>query len=193
MSKAILVIDPGHGGSDPGAVNETLHLNEKDINLRLALFLEEVILGDRLPFSPILTRRADVYLSLASRVQMSNNLKADAFISLHCNAAEDHTARGFEVWTTVGDTPADPLATQLFGALAAAMPGSEGRPDMDDGDPDKETQFYVLRNTYAPAVLVEVEFISNIAAAMFLDDDANLRVIATKLAYAVKDWLGEKP
>jgi N-acetylmuramoyl-L-alanine amidase len=63
---------------------------------------------------------------------------------------------------------------------------------VDDGDPDKETQFYVLRNTYAPAVLCEVEFISNIAAAMFLDDDANLRVIATKLAYAVQGWFGEQ-
>lgn len=91
-----IVIDPGHGGRDPGAVGRTL--KEKDINLDIALRLSrrlQSITRARI----ILTREKDEELSLASRTHKANELAADIFISIHCNAApESPKASGFETW-----------------------------------------------------------------------------------------------
>ncbi len=67
MSRPLVCVDPGHGGLDVGAVNDTLHLNEKDINLRLALAFTEIILVDDLGFDTLLTRHDDRFVSLADQ------------------------------------------------------------------------------------------------------------------------------
>ena len=188
MSRTLVVVDPGHGGNDPGAENFRTRIRECDINLDIALMFS---LRAQAAFDVILTRTKDETVSLQERARLSNYWLGDIFLSFHSNAAVDPSARGFEVWTTLGETKADSLATAIYGALVKAFPNRKARPAYDDGDPDKETQFYVLRHTAAPAVLIEFGFISNDEESAWLDKVQTETEIAQVLVEAVRDWLKE--
>ena len=86
-------------------------------------------------------------------------------ISIHCNAAGRGdrwlSARGWCAYTTPGPTGADALATALYNAAKAHLPGMRLRTDYTDGDPDQEAAFYLLRHTSCPAVLTENLFMDN--------------------------------
>ena len=95
---AVITIDPGHGGIDPGAVGKK-GLYEKDVNLDIAKFLKKFI-EDSLGIKVVLTREKDIYLSLKERTNIANRNSADLFISLHCNASKskDKKFNGFETF-----------------------------------------------------------------------------------------------
>lgn len=186
----LVVIDPGHGGADPGAINPRLvSVYEKNITLSLAQKFKDIALAGDYLFDVKLTRETDSYVSLDDRVKIANSLNADVFLSFHCNAAEDTRAEGFEVWTSLGTTAADILADELFFELKSAMPDHKARVNFDDGDTDKESNFYVLRNTKMPAVLIEFEFISNNEQAWFLINESNQSKLAKAVAEAVEYFL----
>lgn len=180
----MIIIDPGHGGHDPGAIGPA-GTRESDVNLALALYLQQ-----SLDVDSVLTRISDDYVSLASRCAIQSD--ADAFISLHCNAAEIPAAEGFEIFTSPGDTGADSLASMIFrSVIGASSPQRRFRSDWADGDEDKEARFYVLTNTMMPAVLIETAFISNPAEEQMLRDDNFLRLQACAIAAGVRRWIGE--
>lgn len=91
-----IVVDPGHGGKDPGAVASD-GTKEKDIVLDIALRLYKLLKNDG-DFNAILTRKSDNFLPLASRTMIANSAKADLFISIHTNASYKKDTRGFEVY-----------------------------------------------------------------------------------------------
>lgn len=94
---ARIVIDPGHGGIDPGAVGKK-GLYEKDANLVIARQLQKLI-KDSLGVNATLSRESDVYLSLKERTDLANRMSADLFISVHCNASpKSSKSRGFETY-----------------------------------------------------------------------------------------------
>jgi N-acetylmuramoyl-L-alanine amidase len=94
---ARIVIDPGHGGIDPGAVGKK-GLYEKDANLLIARRLQALI-KDSLGVNATLSRESDVYLSLKERTDLANRMSADLFISVHCNASpKSSKSRGFETY-----------------------------------------------------------------------------------------------
>jgi N-acetylmuramoyl-L-alanine amidase len=109
IKERIIVIDPGHGGLDSGAVSKNGQLKEKDISLeiakRLALKLEEF------GYKALLTRTDDTFSELADRTAFANEQQADLFISLHVNASRSGKARGFEVYYL--DNDGDKAAMQL--------------------------------------------------------------------------------
>lgn len=88
-----IVIDPGHGGKDPGA--STAGRNEKDIVLNVAKYLRDNLSKD---FDVILTRSNDTFISLSQRPNLANKREADMFISLHVNASTSRTPRGVDVF-----------------------------------------------------------------------------------------------
>jgi N-acetylmuramoyl-L-alanine amidase len=94
------------------------------------------------------------------------------YVSVHCNAAgadgKWHDATGWEVLTSVGKTKSDVLATYLFEAAKKNLISIKMRPDNSDGDPDKESNLYVLKNTKCPAVLTENLFQDNKADVDYL-------------------------
>ncbi|UCG91254.1 MAG: N-acetylmuramoyl-L-alanine amidase [candidate division WOR-3 bacterium] len=93
----LIVIDPGHGGIDPGAIGKK-GLYEKDVNLDLAKMLRDFI-EDSLGIRVVLTREKDAYLSLKARTNIANLNGADIFVSIHCNAsAQSSRERGFETY-----------------------------------------------------------------------------------------------
>ncbi len=95
LHAANIVIDPGHGGKDDGAVRGTLH--EADIALSVAMELKE-LLSKNPNFNVTLTRENDKTLSLHERIQIAEKAQADLLISIHANASEDHRARGAEFY-----------------------------------------------------------------------------------------------
>jgi N-acetylmuramoyl-L-alanine amidase len=92
---ARIVIDPGHGGYDPGAMNDGV--SEADVVLDVAMRLERM-LAQQPGAEVVLTRRANVYVPLEERTAMANRADADLFLSIHANASEDDRARGIETY-----------------------------------------------------------------------------------------------
>ena len=93
-----LVIDPGHGGKDPGAIGK--RGKEKNINLSVALKLGNLIRENCKDVDIVYTRQKDVFVALDRRAQIANNAKADLFISIHTNSvAKGRTVRGTETYT----------------------------------------------------------------------------------------------
>ena len=150
MSKVICV-DAGHGGSDPGAVNGKYH--EKNAALGIALKI-----GDKLTqkgHKVVYTRSTDKVLGLQARCDVSNVAKADVFISIHCNSAENKQASGIETFKYPGvGGITQRLANNVQNSLTTHFPEEKNRGV-------KEAKYYVLKNTKAPAILVEVGFISH--------------------------------
>jgi N-acetylmuramoyl-L-alanine amidase len=105
-----IVIDPGHGGKDPGAVNRYMGLQEKDITLDIGKRLN-AMLNEHKEFEIILTRARDEYVPLEERAAIANSNQGDIFISIHTNSAPRLTARGVESYYL--NVTADPWAMQV--------------------------------------------------------------------------------
>lgn len=99
----------------------------------------------------------DMTLGARTRFTKKFNKKDTIFFSIHCNAFNSR-AHGTEIFTTVGKTKSDDLATCVIESIDKACPQLKMRLDFSDGDADKESQFYVLRNTHLYAVLLECLF-----------------------------------
>ena len=186
-----VVIDPGHAGRniDPGAVNGSTGLQEADVALVISRQVASYLLN--VGYEVKLTRtewEQEETDDLSYRTALANDWGADIFISLHCNSAANQSAEGYEVWTSPGNTLGDKLATRIYGQIAAEFPDRAGRTDYSDGDPDKESRFYVLVHTDAPACLVEMAFISNDAEAALLADAAWQDRYARAIALGVTDY-----
>lgn len=115
-----IVIDAGHGGSDPGAIGPT-GLREADVNLDVARRLAER-LAMRYGFQVALTRDRDVFVPLEQRASHANGTTADLFVSIHCNAAANRDARGISTFA-LEDSP----------RVAARLTAREG--ELVEGDP----------------------------------------------------------
>lgn len=187
-----VVIDPGHGAPDPGARGRIS--NEADINLDVAVELSKILssMGIVAPLTrtgPKRIYRDNRHLDLSARPAMANRLKADAFISIHCNGAVAPEANGFEVYTTPGQNRSDILATAIFESWSKAFPTQRKRTDYRDNDPDKEANLKVLREANCPAVLVELGFITNPQEERFLVDRHNQHVMAMAIAAGIENFL----
>jgi N-acetylmuramoyl-L-alanine amidase len=99
VKKYTVVIDPGHGGSDPGNLGTgRLSRTEKDISLDVALLVGEYIHSNYPEVDIVYTRKTDIFPTLARRVQIANESLADLFISIHCNANDNKAASGAETF-----------------------------------------------------------------------------------------------
>jgi len=134
-------------------------------------------------------------VSLRSRVQsyneMTNAQSKAVIISLHANASQNHNGRGFEIFTSKGETLSDQYATMIgneFKEDPILADSFAFRTDYaSDGDLDKEADFYVLRKTVAPAVLVEHGFFDNLEdATLLINKDIINRFANMYLRFAIK-------
>jgi len=167
-----IVIDGGHSGSpDPGAVNARTGLRESDVTLQVSRLVQSHLLatGHEVKLTRSEWEQAETD-DLGYRTSLANDWGADAFVSIHCNSAANPAANGYEVWTSPRDTQGDVLATCIYKQISTEFPDRAGRADYSDGDPDKESRFYVLVHTDAPVCLVELAFISNDEEAALLAD-----------------------
>jgi len=180
-----VVLDPGHGGHDSGAIGVG-SMRESDVVLGVAQQLAALL--TRGGHEVLLTRWDDTFRELQQRCDFARDFGAQVFISLHCNSAEVNTANGFEVWTNPQPDAADELAGRIWYALRSAFPDMNGRADFSDGDPDKESKFYVLVHTPCPAVLIELAFINNSQDADRLRSAKWRNGAVAAIANAVETW-----
>lgn len=92
-----IVLDPGHGGRDPGAVGPGGSA-EKDRNLEIALLVRDLLAVEMPSVRVVMTRSDDRYVSLGERTRIANRERADLFLSIHCNASTNRAAGGFETY-----------------------------------------------------------------------------------------------
>lgn len=180
-----IVLDPGHGGSDPGAVG---YVVEKDIALDVAMAVKERLLQYR-GVAVRMTRTTDIRLGptttedLAARARIANRAGADVFLSIHCNAASP-PGTGFESFRYPGSAAGE----KLQAAIHRRIPGLGIR---DRGA--KAGNLQVLRQTNMPAVLAECLFVNRVEDARLLKDSGFLKRMGTALADGVADYLGVEP
>lgn len=195
-----IVIDPGHGGTATGAVNKKYGYMEKNINLHVATFMRDYINTDWPQIIPAMTRMTDRTVSLPARCAFANAGSTDCFISIHTNARRLKGRYGLEIETYFfrGSEAGWELARYIQDALLLCK--YLGLPVIDRGvkigqrrGADGELKdFYVLRNTAMPAVLVEVGFLSDDEEAELLIKPKNQRVMGEAIASGVFSWLEEK-
>ena len=146
-----IVIDPGHGGKDPGACAGGVR--EKDIALDVAKKIRAHL--QAVGYGVILTRETDVFVELRDRARMANAAKADLYVSIHCNSVRDNArATGMEVYHYTHASEASKRAARVIYDKLLPVCGLRGRGV-------KSQDLAVLRETAMPAVLVELGFISN--------------------------------
>lgn len=127
MLSGRIVIDPGHGGEDSGALGRR-GLKEKDITLDIAKRLKRLFNQHEPSVSVVLTRTSDKYVSLEDRVKVANAKKAHAFISLHINSSESKEANGFEIFSL--DVASDRHAERLAARENKELKGKSTRADL---------------------------------------------------------------
>ena len=177
-----IILDPGHGGPDSGAVGIN-GLRETDVVLDIskivARFLSEkgVIVQ--------MTRTREIDLDLEDRVLMANRANADAFISIHANASRGYRrdVSGIETYFFSGYR-GKKLASKIQTELVA-VPG---------GSPDRgvrQNRFFVIRNTNMPAALVEVGFVTGRLDSSLLSNSSHRRVVAFAISKGILRFLQE--
>lgn len=149
MSK-VIVLDAGHGGSDPGATNGSRY--ESNDTLKLAQAVQKLLTAQGLTVA--MTRTSDTYVSLASRTSAANKAGADLFVSLHRNSYSNATANGTEIWvyTTAGAVDEAAAGAVLEQLAAVGIQSNRGV---------KKGNYHVLRESNMTSMLVELGFISN--------------------------------
>ncbi|RLC52252.1 MAG: N-acetylmuramoyl-L-alanine amidase, partial [Candidatus Cloacimonadota bacterium] len=192
-----IVLDPGHGGKDPGAIGYSKKNFEKDIVLSVAKKLKK-LLENNLSVQVLLTREDDRFVSLYERTNFANRMKADLFISIHCNAHRKNNVIGTEVYylstaktdearavealenSVVFEYEGGEEAVKKYDDLAFILADMAQNENLEESykfalnvenkiigschSRDrgvKQANFYVLRGTFMPSVLIELGFITN--------------------------------
>ncbi len=208
--RPLIVIDPGHGGRDSGAVGVSGTL-EKNVVLATALELRRLLLATG-RYRVAMTRTSDVFVSLAGRVGFARSHDADLLIAIHANASRDRHAHGASVWVRSGPGGADSITHLAAGPadtakIADALVGprpSAGSAWLQytmidnlnddirmDAAPARQARFYVLGARDIPGVLLEMGFLSNRHDEALLNRAKYRRVVAQAIRDAIGDYFAK--
>jgi N-acetylmuramoyl-L-alanine amidase len=215
LSVARVVIDPGHGGHDPGA--QANGINEADLVLDISQRVAK-LLGQKPGFEVVLTRSTDEFIPLEERTAIANRETADLFLSIHANASRNTAARGIETYILNFATNPDAEAVaarenatsaQTMGALPSILKAIAANNKHDEsrelatilqtglvrrlrtassGVRDlgvKTAPFVVLIGASMPSVLAEISFLTNGAEASLLKKESYRQQIAQAICDAI--------
>lgn len=152
-----VVIDVGHGGTDRGARGHLPYCEEKKICLLTARLVRQYL--DQLGYHVVMTRNTDHFIPLPKRVEIASQADANIFVSVHFNSSRSPEAQGIEVFFC--DSKEDKIRTTASRKLADSILSRVIRRTSANSRGVKKGNFYVIRETSMPAVLVEGGFISN--------------------------------
>ncbi len=172
LNKKYIVIDAGHGGSDHGAVYG--QFTEKDITLSIAKEIQKLN-GKRDQYEVILVRNEDTYPSLSERTHQINKLNPEMVISLHVNTSpqEETSKHGTEVYVQNSEA-SKKLAGKIYKKFNVRKI-------------EERSNLHILRETKAPAVLIELGFINNSSDRAYITSDSGQKEIAKKFVDIINE------
>ena len=182
-----IVIDPGHGGTDRGARGRIPYCEEKKICLQTARLVKQYL--DQLGYHVVMTRTSDAFISLPGRVEIANQSACNIFVSIHFNSSSSPLAQGIEVFfSEAGEKTrsksskklADSILSRVIRRTSASSRGV------------KRGNFYVIRETNMPSVLVEGGFISNPEERSFLKSRDYQEKIARGIADGIDSYFKQR-
>jgi len=187
-----VVINPGHGGKDPGRLRGTRSLlHEKDINLKIALKLGNYISEGIANTKIIYTRTTDKFISLDETVNIANNANADYFISVHCNSNPNKAIHGTRTHIHSHNFKASRKLAFLIEKQFSTRAGRHSRGVKDARERGYNLQ--VLQYTKMPGVLVEVGFLTNPIEEKYLNSDYGQSIIASGIFRAFREMISGPP
>ncbi len=215
----VIVIDPGHGGRDAGAVANGY--KEKNINLAVALKVANILKS--FGYEVILTRSGDEYVSLSKRSRIANKSNADIFVSIHCNASGDGKAGGLETYFLSESRTSEERAVAILenSAIRYDLGNMRMKDDVEVIVGDliqtllleqsyklasyihekalemnltedrglKQAGFYVLKWVGMPSVLIEIGFITHKEEVKKLTDAKYQNRIARAIALGIREFM----
>ena len=180
QNKFLVVIDPGHGGPDPGAIGIG-GIRETDVVLEVSKTVQKIL--SEKGVKVLLTRKNEVDLDLPPRVAYANKMDADIFVSIHANASRGkrRDVNGLETFYFRG-WRGRLLAKRIQKEILRVSPGSPDRGV-------KQGRFYVIKNTRMPAVLVEIGFLTGRLDARRLEKTTHRKRLAYAITKGILEYL----
>ena len=185
----VIAIDPGHGGSDPGAIGPQRTF-EKKVNLDLSMQVKTIL--ERAGAQVVMTRQTDIDCSnpdatdreeLMARAMVANNRKADIFISIHHNSSANSNLTGTTTYY---------YRKTLFDAvLAQSIQDAMVRGGGLDNIGVRTANFFVVKNTWMPAALLEIGFLSNPREEQMLSSPAFQQKMALAIVAGIDQFFGQ--
>ena len=204
MSSIKWLLDPGHGGMIPdgnGSLKyatapakmfvhpDGLTMYEGVYNRQVIALVKNIMDSRGMQYFDV-TESSEYDIPLEQRVELANNYyKGDtrcAYFSMHGNAS-GVGGHGIEIYTSIGETMSDRYASVILNKIKSTFPDEKYRLDYSDGDVDKESNFYVLRKTKMPAVLLEMWFFDQYDDALKMSNPEQ----RVKVAKAIVDAFQE--
>lgn len=189
LAGTVIVLDPGHGGKDSGALGYHGAVKESQVNFALAVATKTAL--EQRGATVILTRTDDVYYTLEERKQFARAQNPDLFLSIHCNAAPNSSRYGTSVYYF--RSMSQPLASAIYQQLHAVF-----RDVFYAGDPGRQAKagegafyhpFSVTRLECCPSVLIETGYMTNDRECALLLDAGNRDRVAAAIAAGVESYL----
>lgn len=215
-----IILDPGHGGKDPGAIGWARE-EEKKIVLDISKRLKRILEG--YGFKVRMTRETDEFISLNERTEIASRSQADLFVSIHANASPSRNVTGLEVFVASeleGEQKNEDQRVNnqglMFGKLSMKNKSADVVNIVEDmlydykqaesallaqdlarntakliktkNRGEKESRFFVLRNTLIPAILIEVGFLTNPNESSLLQTGAYRQRVAQAIAESIVDY-----
>ncbi len=189
LSGTVILLDPGHGGTDPGALGLSGAVHEKNVNYAIAYYTKLAL--ESKGATVYMTRGGDSTLSLEERKAIARSLKPDLFVAIHCNGSTNKNEIGTS--TYYYKPFSQKLAQNIYNRLLTALKNSiyygqtEYFDDISDG-----TMYYpfsVTRLEDCPSVLVETAFMTNDTECYALIETQNQQLFAEAIANGIEDTI----
>ena len=192
--KHTIVIDPGHGGVDPGKVGVDGSL-EKDINLNISMKIKKILIDNG--YEVVLTRDEDIGLykesdsnkksaDMKARCKVIEEAEADLVISIHQNSFEQESVRGAQVFYYENSPEGKKLAECIQNGVRELADAT------NDRSVKANSSYYMLLHTPCPTVIVECGFMSNSNEAKLLGTDEYQEKLALAVCKGIEDYFGEE-
>ncbi|MDI6707049.1 MAG: N-acetylmuramoyl-L-alanine amidase family protein [Bacillota bacterium] len=183
----LVVIDPGHGGQDPGATTKD-GVQEKDLNLDVALRLKGILEG--MGFRTLMTRQDDTFVDLYGRAEIANEANADLYMSVHFNAHTSTSIYGVEIlYYPSSKNELDNRDNYTYAKIIQEELLKELK-TVDRGL-DPRDKLVVIRETKMPAVIAELGFLTNSSEKALITTEAYRQKCAQALANGIKRYVDE--